>query len=332
MAHEMIEEGKLASEKQKNIQAAAEFWADMRKTHGFLNQAADPNVQVAAMTDEAAREPWSSSKQQVEAPFESRENPKRRKRSDDEYKIPTIHHLSNTATPSEYTKPATTTISLGNTPASDGEDKALPTASETHTAQALEAITVVPVKRTGEDTDKSAEPITTTAPQRDNLDTASLTAIEKETHKPQTQTGSTDEVWQSHSNRKRDKAPHSPTPGTSYKQHVETSIDNLGNRKRKGGSDAEVRATRHDTTRTAPAAGNSSKQQIETIIEPNDTTSRPDSSKCIQVGNNTFVLRTQPETPSTHRVEESIEFYDSSQTKKRRLSSGIRKRMKFHPQ
>ena len=54
------------------------------------------------------------------------------------------------APPGEYTKPVTTTISLGNTPASDGEDKALPTASETHTAQALEAITVVPVKRTGE--------------------------------------------------------------------------------------------------------------------------------------------------------------------------------------
>ena len=146
--------------------------------------------------------------------FESRENPKRRKRSDDGYKIPTIHHLSNTATPSEYTKPATTTISLGNTPASDGEDKALPTASETHTAQALEAITVVPVKRTGEDTDKSAEPITTTVPQRDNLGTASLTAIEEESQKPQTQTGSTDDVWLSHSNRKRDKMPHSPTPGT----------------------------------------------------------------------------------------------------------------------
>ena len=31
MDHEMIEEGKLAREKQKNIQAAAEFWADMRK-------------------------------------------------------------------------------------------------------------------------------------------------------------------------------------------------------------------------------------------------------------------------------------------------------------
>jgi hypothetical protein len=268
----------------------------------------------------------------VEAPFESRENPKRRKRSDDEYKTPTIHRLSNTAPPREYTKPVTTTISLGNTPASGGEEEALLTASETRTAQALDAIPVEPVKRTGEDADKSAEPTTTTAPKKDNLGTASLTAIEKETHKTQTQTGSTDEVWQSHRNRKSNKVPHSLQPGTSYKQHVETSIETLGNRKRKGGSDAEVRATRHDTTRTAPAAGNSSKQQIETIIEPNDTTSRPDSSKCIQVGNNTFVLRTQPETPSTHHVEESIVFYDSSQTKKRRLSSGIRKRMKFHPQ
>jgi len=171
------------------------------------------------MTDEAAREPGSSPKQQMEAHFESRENPKRRKRSDDTHSLDTttIQTKSNMAPPGEYTKPVTTTISLGNTPASDGEDKALPTASETHTAQALEAIPVVPVKRTGEDTDKSAEPITTTAPQRDNLDTASLTAIEEETHKPQTQTESTDEVWQSHSNRKRDKIPHSPTPGTYSK-------------------------------------------------------------------------------------------------------------------
>ncbi len=147
---------------------------------------------------------------------------------------------------------------------------------------------------------------------------------EEESHKPQTQTGSTDEVWLSHRNPRSDKVPNSPTTGTSSKQHVETSIENLGNRKRKGGSDAEVRATRHDMTRTAPAPGNSSKQQVETIIEPNDTTSRPDTSKCIQVGSNTFVLRSQPETPSTHHVEESIVFYDSSQTKKRRLSSGIR--------
>jgi hypothetical protein len=240
MAHEMIEEGKLASEKQKNIQAAAEFWADMRKTDGFQNQPADLNVQVAAMTEEAAREPGSSSKQQVEAPFESRENPKRRKRSDDEYKTPTIHRLSNTAPPGEYTKPVTTTISLGNTPASGGEDEALMTASETRTAQALDAIPVEPVKRTGEHADKFAEPITTTANQRDNVGMTSLTAIEEETHKPQTQTGSTDEVWQSHSNRKRDKIPHSPTSGTYSKQQVRTSIDNLGNRKRKEGSDEEL--------------------------------------------------------------------------------------------
>ena len=47
-------------------------------------------------------------------------------------------------------------------------------------------------------------------------------------------------MWQSHSNRKRDKIPHSPTPGTYSKQQVETSIENLGNRKRKGGSDDEL--------------------------------------------------------------------------------------------
>jgi hypothetical protein len=220
----------------------------MRQTHGFLNQAAGLNVQVAAMTEGAAREPGSSSKQQVEAPFESRENPKRRKRSDDEYKNPTIHSLdtttkqtkSNTEPPGEYTKPVTTTISLGNTPASGGGDEVLPTASETRTAQALDAIPVEPVKRTGEDADKFAEPITTTAPQRDNLGTASLTAIEEETHNHQTQTGSTDEVWQSQRNRKRDKVPHSPTPGTSSKQQVETLIENLTNRKRKGGSNDEL--------------------------------------------------------------------------------------------
>jgi hypothetical protein len=48
---------------------------------------------------------------------------------------------------------------------------------------------VKPVKSTKEDTDKFAESITTTTPQGDNLeaginDTASLTAIEEETHPP----------------------------------------------------------------------------------------------------------------------------------------------------
>jgi hypothetical protein len=172
----------LASEKQKNIQAAAEFWADMRKTHGFLNQDAGLNVQVAAMTEEAARDPGSSSKQQVEAPLESQENPKRRKRSDDEYKNPTNHYLDTTAKPTknnteptnEYTKPDTTTIPLSDTPASGDGDEALLTANETRTTQALDTIPVEPVKRTGEDADKFGEPITTAAPQGDNLGTASL--------------------------------------------------------------------------------------------------------------------------------------------------------------
>jgi len=148
--------------------------------------------------------------------------------------------LSNTAPPGEYTKPATTTISLGNTPASGGEEETLLTASETRTAQAQNVIPVEPVKRTGEDADKSAEPITKTAPQRDNLDTAPLTVIEEETHKPQPQAASTDEVWQSHKNPKRDTVPHSPTPGTYSKQQVHTSIEKMGNRKRKGGSNDEL--------------------------------------------------------------------------------------------
>ena len=106
------------------------------------------------------------------------------------------------------------TISPGNTPASGDEDETLLTASETRTAQTLDAIPAEPIKRTGEDADKFAEPITTTAPKRDNLGTTSLTAIEKETHKTQTQTGLTDEVWQSHRNRKSNKVPHSLTPVT----------------------------------------------------------------------------------------------------------------------
>jgi hypothetical protein len=209
------------------------------------------------------------------APFQSRENPKRRKRSDDEYKPPTIHRLSNTAPPGEYTKPVTTTISFGNTPASGGEEEALLTASETRTAQALDTIPVKPVKRTGEDADQFVEPITTTAPKKDNLGTASLTTIKKETHRTPTQTGSTDEVWQSHSNRKRDKVPHSPTPGTSSKQQVETSIENLGNRKRTGGSDDELQ---HPSTllldTTIPWPAKRSRGFTGEHVKPTTTSSR----------------------------------------------------------
>jgi hypothetical protein len=249
MTHEMIEEGKLASEKQKNIRAAAEFWADMRQTHGFQNQATGLKVQADAVTEVArAREPGSSSKQQVEAHLESQENPKRRRRSDDEYKNPTNHSLDtitakpikiNTEPTGEYTKPITTAIPLSDTPTSGSGDATLLTTNEAHTHQALDTIPVKPVKRTKEDTDKFVEPITTTTPQGDNPGTASLTVIEEETHNPQTQTGSTDEVWPSHRNPKSDKVPNSPTPGTSSKQHVETLIENLGNHKRTRGSDDE---------------------------------------------------------------------------------------------
>jgi hypothetical protein len=249
MAHEMIDEGKLASEKQKNIQAATEFWADMQQTDGFQNQPEGPKVQTVAVTEVAARAPGSPSKQQVEAPLESRMNPKRRRRSEDEYKNPTIHSLDtittkptkrNTEPTGEYTKPVITTIHLGDTTTSSGGDEALLTANEIRTAQTLDTIPVEPVKRPEEDEDKFAEQITKAPPQGVNLGTALLTTIEEESHNNQTQTGSTDEVWQSHRNPKSDKVPHSLTPGTSSKQQVETSIENLGNRKRKGGSNDEI--------------------------------------------------------------------------------------------
>jgi len=235
------------------------------------------------MTEVAAREPGSSSKQQMEALLESRENPKRRRRSDDEYKNPTNHSLDTTAKPTksnteptgEYTKPVTTTIPLGDTPASGGGDEALLTANETRTAQTLDTIPVEPVKRTGEDADKFAEPITTAAPQGDNLGTASLTAIEGETHNPQTQTGSTDEVWQSHRNPKSDKVPNSPTPGTSSKQHVEILMKNLGNRKRKGGSNDELP---HPSTllldTTIPRPVKRSRGFTGEYVKPTTTSSR----------------------------------------------------------
>ena len=109
--------------------------------------------------------------------------------------------------------------------------------------------------------------------RQSRLDTASLTAIEEETHKPLTQTGSTDEVWQSHSNRKRDKVPHSPTPGTSSK--VETSIENLGNRKRKGGSDDELQ---HPSTllldTTIPRPVKRSRGFTGEHVKPTTTSSR----------------------------------------------------------
>ena len=191
-------------------------------------------------------------------------------------------------------------------------------------------IPVEPIKRTGEDADKFAEPITTTAPKRDNLGTASLTAIEEETHKPQTQTGSTDEVWQSHSNRKRDKVPHSPTPGTCSKQQVETPIEHLGNRKRKEGSDDElphpstllldttipwpvkrsrgftgeyVKPTTEKSALTdvslspvARVTHGSHPRAAETHDDgsPTDASpSQPDTKKCIQVGRDTYAVQSQ---------------------------------------
>jgi hypothetical protein len=186
--------------------------------------------------------------------LESQENPKRRTRSDYEYTNQTNHPLDmmtpkptkrNKELTGEYIKPITPAIPHSDTPASGSGDAATLTTNEANTDQTLDKIPVKPIKNPTEDTDKLPEPITTTIPPRDNLeaginDTTSLTATEEETHILQTQTGSTDEVWQSQRNTMSNKVPNSPPPGSSSKQHVETLIENPGNRERKRGSDGEL--------------------------------------------------------------------------------------------
>ncbi len=73
----------IQSEEEKNVQAAAEFWAVMRATHGFQNQAAAAN-EVTPST-----EPGTSSMQQAETFLENQRIPKRRRGSDGEYTEPT---------------------------------------------------------------------------------------------------------------------------------------------------------------------------------------------------------------------------------------------------
>jgi len=95
-------------------------------------------------------------------------------------------------------------------------------------------------------------------------------------------------------------------PGTSYT--FDTGIDT-----------ATCGAIVGRETIAPPPIGTFQVQRLQPVTNPAEHT------------NQNILLRTQPETPSNHHVEESIVFYDSSQPPKRRLSSGIRKRRKLHP-
>ena len=130
--------------------------------------------------------------------------------------------------------------------------------------------------------------------------------------------------------------PHSPTPGTPYKQQVETSLENLGNRKRKGASDDELQ---HPTTllmdtislwpvkRSRRFTGEYVKPTTEKSAltdmslspvarvthgshpraaethddgSPTDASPcQPDTKKCIQVGRETYAVTSQPGTSYT---------------------------------
>jgi hypothetical protein len=174
---------------------------------------------------------------------------------------------------------------------------------------------------------KSPDTVNTEAPKGDNPDisnrvAASITAIEEEknvlasaefwaimqtTHGLQSRAASANEITPK------------TEPGTTSKQQEEALLENVRNLKRRRGSDGQY---------TEPITRATLLGDVNTMKDT--STSRPDTSKCIQVGRNTFVLRKQPKTPSSHHVEESITFYDSSAKPKRRPGSSTRKRMKHH--
>ncbi len=128
---------------------------------GFQNQDAGPQVQAQAAKEVAPdREPESSSRQQEEAYLELQENPKTRRRSDDEYTNPTNHPLDTIIVrptkrskefTGDYAKPITTATPHGDTPAIVSGD----------------AIIARPAKRSKEFTSEYAKPITMDTPHVD---------------------------------------------------------------------------------------------------------------------------------------------------------------------
>jgi len=126
-------------------------------------------------------------------------------------------------------------------------------------------------KRKGRSDDEHSRP--TTAED----DTTSPTAIEEGTHNLQTQTASKGEVWRSKRNPKSNETPHSQTPGTSSKQQIEALKETLENRKRKRGSDGELK---HPTTllldTTIPSPAKRDGGFAGACTEPKTTDTRRD--------------------------------------------------------
>jgi hypothetical protein len=150
--------------------------------------------------------------------------------------------------------------------------------------------------------------------------------------------GSIDEFWQSQRNATSNTVPNSPAPGSSSKQQVETLLEpNEVAHSPETDTSSRQQAHAFPESQEHPKIKRESRKETDAALlgvidtMTNTITSRPDTSKCIQVGSNTFVVRTQPETPSSHHVEESIVFYDSFTKPKRRPGHGTRKRMKLHP-
>ena len=146
-----------ASEQQKNVQAAAEFWAVMRQTHGFQNLPTGPQVQSASTNEVApSTEPGTPPRHPAETLLESLGNTKRRRGSDEEYTKSTNHPLDTIpARPAkrrkeftgEYANPITTASPQGDTPV-NGSGYAAPLTTNESEKSILTNATFQPIAQT----------------------------------------------------------------------------------------------------------------------------------------------------------------------------------------
>ena len=191
-----------------------------------------------------------------------------------------------------------------------------------------------PVKRTKEYTDKFAESITMTTPQGDNTEagincTASLTTIEEETQDLQTQAGSTDEVWQNQRNQKRQRGFNNDEPTT-----MTTSQGVIDRRTKAGHRLTGIEEETHQPLVQAKSTdevwqrqGNPKSRwgfsgERPTIVTTNkEVLGTSAKSGCspifgVQVGTDTYALRTEPGTvhtpPKTYKKPKSGSQHKSS--------------------
>jgi hypothetical protein len=250
-----------ASEENKNIQAAAEFWAVMRQTHGFQNQPTGIQAQAEAANEVApSTEPESPSRQPAETLLESLGNTKRSRRSDEEYTTSTNHPLDTIpARPAkrrkkftcDYANPITTDTPQGDTPTR---------AQETHDIVSL------------------------TDTPRSQPNTKKCIQVGSETYAAMSQPRSRYTKRRRGSDEEYTKLPNHPLdtiPATPAKEFTGDYANPI-------------------TTATPQVDTPTRDKEAHDIVSLTDTPrSHPDTKKCIQIGSETYAVTSQPGTPYT---------------------------------